>query len=233
VFGSKPAYCPQGAIGMAFRGSGPKFNRTTHTYPEGSSLYSDVLGVDTYLETAPKVGIDTVMVWQGQIFSSLLMKHGSYEFNPNSQTLDPHVNEVCDTTWTNVSKTLKANKLKLGWFGRPCSHIMQADGKSPATVTCPGKTIEYGEPVPCNLQNLSDPCTMQSMATVDALIAKGVQNFYWDSCVVPSFLSLLVQHTVFLLGALTSLLLFTAARCFFSLVFCIGFFRGFTRAWRV
>ena len=136
-----------------------------------------------YLEMAPRVGIDTVMVWQGQIFSGLLMKQGDYEFNPNSQTLDPHVNEVCDAKWTNVTKALNANKLKLGWFGRPCNHIIQADGKSPATVTCPSKTIEYGQPVPCNLQNLSDPCTMQSMATVDALVAKGVQNFYWDSYV--------------------------------------------------
>ena len=39
--------------------------------------------------------------------------------------------------------------------------------------------VEMGIPVPCNLQNLSDPCTKTSMATVDALIAKGVQNFYW------------------------------------------------------
>lgn len=99
--------------------------------------------------------------------------------------MDPHVNEVCDAKWSNVTKTLAANKMKLGWFGRPCSHIMQPDLKSPATVTCPDKKIETGSPYPCNLKNLSDFCTLQSMATVDALISKGVQNFYWDSCVTP------------------------------------------------
>eukprot|EP01043_Picozoa_sp_COSAG02_P027842 COSAG02_NODE_1659_length_11458_cov_2.406638_8_plen_587_part_00 len=38
TFGKLPAYCPQGAVGMAFRGSGKKFNRTTHTFAPGSSL---------------------------------------------------------------------------------------------------------------------------------------------------------------------------------------------------
>lgn len=117
------------------------------------------------------------------------MPHGSYEFNPNSQFLDPNVKEVCDAEWTNVTKTLHAHKMKLGWFGRPCSHIMMADNKTTAGVACPSKKISLGYPRPCNLQNLDDPCTMQSMATVDALVAKGVQNFYWDSCVIhiPTF----------------------------------------------
>jgi|EP01046_Picozoa_sp_COSAG06_P025709 hypothetical protein len=56
TFGSKPAYCPQGAIGMAFRGVGKKFNKTTRTFASGSSFYTDDLDIDSYLTTMPKAG---------------------------------------------------------------------------------------------------------------------------------------------------------------------------------
>jgi hypothetical protein len=58
---------------------------------------------------------------------------------------------------------------------------MQPDGISAATVECPSKLVKTGLPRMCNLQNLSDPCSVASMATVDALVAKGVGSFYWDS----------------------------------------------------
>ena len=84
--------------------------------------------------------MDTVMVWQGQIYSSLITVDGApYEFNPNSQVLDPNLNEVCDPTWKNVTTTLAKHNLKLGWFGRPCNHILQPDHSS-ATIECPSKT---------------------------------------------------------------------------------------------
>ena len=106
---------------------------------------------------------------------------GRYEFNPNSDILDPNLNEACEPTWKNVTSTLAKHSLKLGWFGRPCNHIMQPDGLASASMTCPSKTIKKGTPVKCNLKNLTESCTKASMDTVDALIAKGVQNFYWDS----------------------------------------------------
>eukprot|EP01043_Picozoa_sp_COSAG02_P027841 COSAG02_NODE_1659_length_11458_cov_2.406638_7_plen_176_part_00 len=84
--------------------------------------------------------MDTVMVWQGQIYSGLITTSGApYEFNPNSQLLDPNLNEVCDPTWKNVTTTLAKHNLKLGWFGRPCNHILQPDHSS-ATIECPSKT---------------------------------------------------------------------------------------------
>jgi hypothetical protein len=106
---------------------------------------------------------------------------GRYEFNPNSDILDPNLNEACEPTWKNVTSTLAKHSLKLGWFGRPCNHIMQPDGLASASMTCPSKTIKKGTPVKCDLKNLTESCTKASMDTVDALIAKGVQNFYWDS----------------------------------------------------
>jgi hypothetical protein len=82
TYGTKPAYCPQGAVGMAFRGSPSKtFNGTTHTYTPGSTLYTDVLGVDSYLADMRPAGFDTVMVWQGQIFSSLLTPNHEQHVN--------------------------------------------------------------------------------------------------------------------------------------------------------
>lgn len=54
--------------------------------------------------------------------------------------------QVCEGSWSNVTNTLKSKaNAKLGWFGRPCSHIMQqADKSLAATVSCPSKKVEIG-----------------------------------------------------------------------------------------
>ena len=57
--------------------------------------------------------------------------------------------QVCSGKWSNVTNALHKKNLKLGWFGRPCSHIVQPDGKTAATLTCPSKKIEKGAPRPC------------------------------------------------------------------------------------
>eukprot|EP00039_Didymoeca_costata_P011882 m.168568 g.168568 ORF g.168568 m.168568 type:complete len:843 (+) comp15320_c0_seq10:13-2541(+) len=182
TYGTKPAYCPSSSVAMAFMGTSPKFNKTTKTFAPGSSLYSDDLEIDRQLGPLVAAGMDKLIIWQGQIYSSLLTESGTaYEFNPNSDVLDPNLNEVCDTKWTNVTNTLHKHGLKLGWFGRPCSHIMQPGGKASATVECPSKKIMKGSPIPCNLTHLDEACTMASMDTVDTLVQKGVEAFYWDS----------------------------------------------------
>eukprot|EP00041_Stephanoeca_diplocostata_P020507 m.460664 g.460664 ORF g.460664 m.460664 type:complete len:866 (+) comp21597_c0_seq6:83-2680(+) len=183
TYGATPAYCPSSTVGFAFVGAGPNFNRSTHTYAPKSSLYHDVLDIDSTLDRMNAAGIDKIIYWQAQIYSSLLLEHGTYEFNPNSDVLDPNVNEVCDGKWSNVTNTLKTKaNAKLGWFGRPCSHIMQQANKNlAATVSCPSKKVEIGYPVPCDLTNDTDPCTKASYDTVDALVKKGVGAFYWDS----------------------------------------------------
>ena len=68
------------------------------------------------------------IIWQGQIFSSLITENNvQYEFNPNSDILDPNLDQCCKGPWTNVTSTLKKHGIGLGWFGRPCSHIMRTD----------------------------------------------------------------------------------------------------------
>lgn len=83
-----------------------------------------------------------------------------------------------DEIWTNATEFLAKNRVDLGWFGRPCSHIM-ASSTTSASMDCPSKKIHKGYPQPCTLRNLSDPCTMASMATVDTLVKRGVKAFYW------------------------------------------------------
>ena len=61
TFGSKPAYCPQNAIGMAFRGNGRMFNTSTHTYQKGSDLYNDVYVVGILFIVLPCHGVVVVI----------------------------------------------------------------------------------------------------------------------------------------------------------------------------
>ena len=119
--------------------------------------------------------MDKLIVWQGQIFSTLIMSTGKeYEFNPNSDILDPNLDQTCVSgPWTNVTKSLATVGAELGWFGRPCSHIMRTDDNTKsASMDCPTKTIHKGYPVDCDLTDPDQPCTAASMATVDALVSK-------------------------------------------------------------
>jgi hypothetical protein len=42
------------------------------TYKPGSSFYTDDLQVDRMLPVLPPAGMDKAIIWQGQIFSSLI-----------------------------------------------------------------------------------------------------------------------------------------------------------------
>jgi hypothetical protein len=102
----------------------------------------------------------------------ILMTRSRYEFNPNSEILDPNLDQCCKGPWTNVTQTLKKHGVRsLGWFGRPCSHIMRTDDPTKsASMDCPSKTIHKGEPTACDLRYLDQPCSRSSMDTVDALV---------------------------------------------------------------
>ena len=188
-YGSKPAYCPSGAINAQFEQNEANFNRTyckepgCETYKPGSSFYHDDLQLDRALPVSVPAGMDKLIIWQGQIFSSLITEgFTQYEFNPNSDILDPNLDQCCKGPWTNVTDTMKKAGVGLGWFGRPCSHIMRTDDPTKsASMDCPSKVIHKGVPVPCDLQDLQQPCSAASMATVDALVKNGVTSFYWDS----------------------------------------------------
>jgi hypothetical protein len=86
----------------------------------------------------------------------ILMTRSRYEFNPNSEILDPNLDQCCKGPWTNVTQTLKKHGVRsLGWFGRPCSHIMRTDDPTKsASMDCPSKTIHKGEPTACDLRYL-------------------------------------------------------------------------------
>ena len=188
-YGSKPAYCPSGAINAGFEQNEKNFNRTyckepgCETYKPGSSFYTDNLQIDRVLTIMPPAGMDKLIVWQGQIYSSLITENNQqYEFNPNSDILDPNLDQCCKGPWANVTSTLKKKKIGLGWFGRPCSHIMRTDDPTKsASMDCPSKLIHKGVPTPCDLRYLGQPCSKSSMDTVDALVKNGVTAFYWDS----------------------------------------------------
>jgi hypothetical protein len=187
-YGTKPAYCPSGAINAGFEQNEKNFNRTyckdpeCETYKPGSSIYTDDLQVDRLLPVMPPAGMDKAMIWQGQIFSSLITEnHQQYEFNPNSDIIDPNLDQCCKGPWTNVTNTLKRHGIGLGWFGRPCSHIMRKDDPTKsASMDCPSKTIHKGVPTPCDLRYLDQPCSKSSMDTVDALVKFGVTSFYCE-----------------------------------------------------
>lgn len=187
-YGSTPAYCPSGAIAYAFESNCNKDSKTNecqnHTFNPGSSFYRDDLQIDKNLAVLKAAGMDKLIVWQGQIFSTLIMSSGKeYEFNPNSEILDPNLDQTCvPGPWTNVTNALGTVGAELGWFGRPCSHIMRTDDNTKsASMDCPSKKIHTGYPIDCDLNDPDQPCTAASMATVDVLVSKGVTSLYWDS----------------------------------------------------
>ena len=162
TFGKRHLNCPVGTQIYGWGSSNGMYNHTTQSYKPGASLYTDVLRVDDAIDILPKAGASVYTVWQGQIFSShLLTGGGQYEFNPNSEVLDPNVDAACNNSvWLNATKTLGKHGIRLAWFGRPCSDIVAPDG-SPARLVC-GKAgqddwkLITGEVVGAEMPSLSD-----------------------------------------------------------------------------
>jgi hypothetical protein len=180
--GSKPAYCPSGAIVMRFSES-TNYNRSANTYNPGASFWRDDVEGDQMLSGMLAGGFVKVFVWDGQIDGKLLSPaFGGANFNPNSDVLDPNLDAACnDAVFKNASAAFKKRGFSLNWYGRPKGTIMQDhDPTKPATLECPSKNILQGHGVFCNLTDFDDPCTMAQFAIVDRLVSLGVEGFYWD-----------------------------------------------------
>ena len=137
TFGSRHLNCPVGTQVYGWGSSNGMYNQTSQSYRPGASLYRDVLRVDDAVEILPKAGATVYTIWQGQIFSSHLITGGyPYEFNPNSEVLDPNLDAACnESVWHNATETLGRHGIRLAWFGRPCSDIVAPDG-TPARLIC-------------------------------------------------------------------------------------------------
>ena len=98
------------------------YNRSTLWWPDGSRLY-DMLLVESDRVVLRNASTPYKIPWAVAVQSIHLTEDGSScEFNPNSDTLDPHVDALWDpdTIWANVTKVYDDMGAGLGWFGRPC-----------------------------------------------------------------------------------------------------------------
>lgn len=95
--GNTPTYCPLTTYGWNWAQRSSHWNSSAKAWKPGSTLYNDVFRGDSERERLPPLGATGLVIWQGQIYSTHLTQDGKpFEFNPNSDVLDPNVDAACD-----------------------------------------------------------------------------------------------------------------------------------------
>ena len=88
--------------------------------------------------------MDKLIIWQGQIFSSLITEGNvQYEFNPNSDILDPNLDQVRQQQMNNTRLLLMNNTrlLLIQMHGEPlrdpmCSCAHDSAARAPGRMRC-------------------------------------------------------------------------------------------------